>query len=287
MSPLYLEVLAFCRAQLAQQAQRPLVIGVQGPQGAGKSTMTCALLEALPALGLSGITVSIDDFYLTRAGQLEVAAAHPGNPYMEHRGYPGTHDIALGEQTLERVRRDGAADGRSRGPSGDPEPRTFRSGERREVVVPLYDKSAHGGRGDRAPVAQWRAVPMPIDLVFVEGWMLGFEPVPESSLTDPHLIAPNRALAEYTRWYRHIDAWVILRALDPTYVLTWRVEAEERMKASGKPGLSRADIEDYIRRFLPAYNTWGGAAPRVPAERSIELTVNMGRELVPLHSRYH
>lgn len=282
MSPLYLEVLAFCRAQLAQQAQRPLVIGVQGPQGAGKSTMTRALLEALPALGLSGITVSIDDFYLTRAGQLEVAAAHPGNPYMEHRGYPGTHDIELGERTLMSLR--------SRGPSGDPEPRTFSSrgpSGPRDLVIPVYDKSAHGGRGDRAPVAQWRAVHMPIDVVFVEGWMLGFEPVPESSLTDPNLIAPNRALAEYARWYRHIDAWVILRALDPTYVLTWRVEAEERMKASGKPGLSRADIEDYIRRFLPAYKTWGGAAPRVPAERSIELTVNMGRELVPLHSRYH
>ena len=269
MSPLYLEVLAFCRAQLAQQAQRPLVIGVQGPQGAGKSTMTCALLEALPALGLSGITVSIDDFYLTRAGQLEVAAAHPGNPYMEHRGYPGTHDIALGEQTLERVRRDGAADGRSRGPSGP-----------RDLVIPVYDKSAHGGRGDRAPVEQWRAVQMPIDVVFVEGWMLGFEPVPESSLTDPHLIAPNRALAAYARWYRHIDAWVILRALDPTYVLTWRVEAEERMKASGKPGLSRADIEDYIRRFLPAYKIWGGAAPRVPAERQIQIQIDLGREKV-------
>ena len=52
---------------------------------------------------------------------------------------------------------------------------------------------------------------------------------------------------------------VVLRAADPEYVLTWRVEAEERMKASGKPGLSRADIEDYIRRFLPAYRTWGGA----------------------------
>jgi len=282
MSPLYLEVLAFCRAQLAQQAARPLVIGIQGPQGAGKSTMTRALLDALPALGLSGITVSIDDFYMTRAGQLEVAAAHPGNPYMEHRGYPGTHDVALGEKTLSALSSRHPEPPTFRGHPeprtfrGHPEPRTFRSGD---VVLPVYDKSAHGGRGDRAPVEQWRTVEMPIDLVFVEGWMLGFTPVPESSLSDPNLVAPNRALAAYDRWYRHIDAWVIVRALDPTYVLTWRVEAEERMKASGKPGLSRADIEDYIRRFLPAYKTWGGAPQGVDASRCLELRIDMAREM--------
>lgn len=257
MSPLYAEVLAFCRAQQAQQSRRPLVIGIQGPQGAGKTTLTRALLDALPAQGLTGTTVSVDDFYMTRAGQLEVAAAHPGNPYLEHRGYPGTHDVSLGEATLE----------------------TLAAGVG-NVMVPVYDKSAHGGRGDRAPVEAWRHVKMPIDLVFVEGWMFGFTPVPDASLTDPHLVEPNRALAAYARWYRHIDAWVVLRALDPNYVLTWRVEAEERMKASGKPGLSRADIEDYIRRFIPAYQTWGGAPASVPPERKMEIRVNLGREMV-------
>ena len=262
MSPLYAEVLAFCRAQLAQHTRRPLVIGIQGPQGAGKTTLTRALLEVLPQHGLSGATVSIDDFYMTRAGQLEVADSHPGNPYLEHRGYPGTHDVALGERTLAQFANWGA----SNSPSS--------------LVIPVYDKSAYGGRGDRAPEDQWRQFPMPIDLVFVEGWMLGFTPVPEASLTDPHLVEPNRALAEYDRWYRQIDAWVVLRAVDPNYVLTWRVEAEERMIASGKPGLSRADIEDYIRRFLPAYQTWGGAPKQVPGDRVLELHVTFGREKV-------
>ena len=284
MSPLYAEVLAFCRAQLAQQTHRPVVIGIQGPQGAGKTTLTRALIDALPALGLTGTTVSIDDFYMTRAGQLEVAAAHPGNPYMEHRGYPGTHDIALGEQTLESLRGCGpvraGADGCEQVRAGADGCEQVRAGADgcEQVRLPVYDKSAHGGRGDRAPVEQWRTVPTPLDLVFVEGWMLGFTPVPELSLTDPNLVVPNRALAEYERWYRHIDAWGILRALDPNYVLTWRVEAEERMKADGKPGLSRADIEDYIRRFIPAYNTWGGTPPAVPPDRQIQIRVGLGRE---------
>lgn len=205
----------------------------------------------------SSVAVSIDDFYMTRAGQLEVSAANPGNPYLEHRGYPGTHDVALGAETLRQLRAGTA------------------------TRVPVYDKSAHGGRGDRAPETEWRVVTEPLDIVFVEGWMLGFEAVADSKITDESLKITNRRLPDYQVWYAQIDAWVILRPVDPEYVLEWRVEAEERMKAAGKPGLSRADIEDYIRRFLPAYRTWGGAPAAVPPERKLELTINLQRGLQP------
>lgn len=254
-SPLVDTVLQFCQVQLAEQAQRPLLVGVQGPQGAGKTTLAAHTIAALPALGLRGASVSIDDFYLTRSAQLQLAAAHAGNPYLEHRGYPGTHDIELGERTLAACR----------------------EASKRPVVLPVYDKSACEGRGDRAPVERFGSIERPFDLLFVEGWMLGFTAVPESSLGDPWLRAPNRALADYERWHRHIDAWVILRALDPEYVLTWRVEAEERMRQRGLPGLSRADIEDYIRRFLPAYRTWAGAPASVPPHRRIDVTLDLAR----------
>jgi D-glycerate 3-kinase len=230
-----------------------VVIGIQGPQGSGKTTLTRAMLASLPAAA----AVSIDDFYMTRAGQLEVSAAHPGNPYLEHRGYPGTHDIALGAETLRQLKA-GTAD-----------------------RLPVYDKSAHGGRGDRAPETEWRPIAHPLDVVFVEGWMLGFESIPDSSIDDEPLKIANAKLADYQMWHALIDAWVILRAEDPNYVLDWRVEAEEKMKASGKPGLSRADIEDYIRRFLPAYKTWGGAPANVPPARKIEFTIDKSRSLVP------
>lgn len=245
MSPfaaLHEPVHTFCLARIAATTRRPLIIGLQAPQGAGKTTLVNALLQALPGKGLQGAGVSVDDFYLTRADQLALASAHPGNPYLEHRGYPGTHDVPLGERTLRALK-------------------TLRAGE--TMRVPVYDKSAHGGRGDRAPEDAWREVNGPLDVVMLEGWMLGFAPVNNAVWPDPMLAAPNRALDAYTRWTDLVDVWVVLRAQDPEYVLSWRVEAEEAMKASGRPGLSREAITDYVRRFLPAYRLY--AAPdRLP-----------------------
>jgi D-glycerate 3-kinase len=104
-------------------------------------------------------------------------------------------------------------------------------GWRVDLRVPVYDKSRHGGRGDRAPEAEWREVTGPVDLVILEGWMLGFEPVPASQVPDSRLtisIRHRRLRAGY--W--HFDAFIVLRPLTGI-AAKWRVEAEENMKAQG------------------------------------------------------
>jgi D-glycerate 3-kinase len=246
---------AWCASRVAGRAgrvHRALVLGLQGPQGCGKSTLASAIVDALGDVGVRGVTVSIDDFYLTHDEQLALAARHAGNPTMLYRGYPGTHDVALGVRTLEALATLGA---------GEP------------TLVPVYDKSAHHGRGDRAPPASWRRVAGPVDLLIFEGWMLGFPPVPEQAL-EPELRASNALLAAYAAWNGMLDAFVSLRVASLDTIVRWRVDSERARRARGETALSDDDARDYIERFLPAYRVYGPAlAARPPCDdvRWIEL----------------
>jgi D-glycerate 3-kinase len=216
------------------------VLGLNGPQGCGKSTAAAVLVDAARDDGRRALAVSIDDFYLTHAEQRALAEGHPGNPYLLYRGYPGTHDVALGARVIEALAacRDGA-----------------------DVTVPVYDKSANAGRGDRAPESGWRHVRGPFDLVIVEGWMLGFAPVDQATL-EPDLVAPNRYLAAYAAWSSQLDALVHLGADSLDTIVAWRVQSERARRERGETALSDDEARDYIRRFLPAYRVY------VPALRA-------------------
>lgn len=69
---------------------RPFIIGLNGVQGVGKTTLVRALAETLQGRqGLVTLVVSIDDFYLPHAEQLALAGAHPDNALVQYRGEPG------------------------------------------------------------------------------------------------------------------------------------------------------------------------------------------------------
>jgi D-glycerate 3-kinase len=226
------------RASLGQplivQRTRPWVLGIQGPQGCGKSALAAGLVEALSSLGTRAVSVSIDDFYLTYADQCGVAARHAGNPYMLYRGYPGTHDVGLGARTLDALR-------------------ALRAGD--TTTIPTYDKSAHGGRGDRSPLETWPVVAGPLDVIVVEGWMLGFAPVPEETL-EPALRTPNTYLAAYSAWTERLDALLAMHVDSFDTVVRWRIDAERARRERGKTALSDEEARDYIQRFRPAYRVY-------------------------------
>lgn len=68
----------------------PIFIGVNGPQGIGKSTLVKQLASLTEQrYDCSALVLSLDDFYLTRAEQVALARAHPDNPFLQHRGVPG------------------------------------------------------------------------------------------------------------------------------------------------------------------------------------------------------
>lgn len=205
----------------AQFTCPPLFVGVQGPQGSGKTFLTSRLraLLAGPPYSLSVAVLSIDDLYLPHAGLTALAEAHPQNRLLRGRGQPGTHDAALGRAILFGLKAINNGAG--------------------EVSLPVFDKSMFDGAGDRA--AETRAVRPPIDVVVLEGWCVGFYPVPRAVVEarwaraavsgrggeegvgtgggfDLHaqatledVLEVNTMLRAYVAWWQILDAFVQVR----------------------------------------------------------------------------
>lgn len=230
--PHYIQIESWMSTQLESTSARPLFIGINAPQGAGKTTLCRYFVERFSIRGLKGLAISIDDFYLTRAEQVDLANQYPGEPLWQARGYPGTHDIALGERTLGLLAR----------------------GE--NVSIPRYDKSAYQGKGDRMPETQFLRQQGSLDFVLLEGWMLGFPRLPESELSDENLKAPNSVLDQYKPWLSHLHSFLQIEAAELELIVQWRVQAEATLRLTHASAMSEAQATQYARSFLPAYRTY-------------------------------
>lgn len=227
-----------------KEKRRPLVVGFSGVQGIGKTTLTSHLSTRFNQAGLRAVRISIDDFYLTHAEQLRVAAENPTNPFLQARGYPGTHDLDLGCDVLSALTRE------------------RKPGAPCSVKIPRYDKGAHLGKGDRAPEPEWDELALPVDVVILEGWMLGYSPVSDTELASlkdvdlTHFREINTRLKDYSRWMAFVEYFVLLKPLDLLNIVEWRIEAEEKMKAAGLGGMASDQIKRYVESFLPAHQTY-------------------------------
>jgi D-glycerate 3-kinase len=164
---LVLPLLSGCHSRLSGEGS-PLLIGLNGPVGAGKTTLGQTLERLAPSFGLRLAVVSIDDAYLPYEQRLQRLA---GNPFGVSRVPPGSHDLPL---LLECLRR-------------------WRSGE--PLQLPRFDKRLRAGLGDRAGWRRFEAV----DVLVLEGWLVGCRALGESAL--------SRAMAQPLQpWSRPLSA---------------------------------------------------------------------------------
>lgn len=235
-------------AGLASQ-EKPFIIGLNGVQGVGKTTLVKALASTLrDREGLQTLVVSVDDFYLTHADQAALAAAHPDNALVSCRGEPGTHDMALAGAFLAAI------------VAGRP------------ARVPQYDKSAFAGRGDRvADESAWEAVNQPgqprIQVVILEGWCVGFRPLapadvkarweaPSRTLRAhalEHLLFVNERLRSYDVITDLFDAFIHVDAEDTQYVYDWRREQEVKLREEKGTGMTDEQVVKFVDAYYPAY----------------------------------
>lgn len=146
-------------SQYSKPKHAPLVLGMGGPQGCGKTTF-CKVVSRILAKGfdLNAIVVSLDDLYLTQADRLKYAER--AHSLFATRGVPGTHDTQLALTIFDRLKH-------------------LQAGE--VMYVPAFDKSLD----DRKPVHLWQEVAGPVDIIFFEGWCVGAKAMPEESLAEP------------------------------------------------------------------------------------------------------
>ncbi len=243
---------------IASAKSKPCIIGMSGANGIGKTTICESLLVALGKNNLKGASISIDDFYLTRNEQIQLSSKFANNRFLQHRGYPGTHDIDLGLEIIQKLK--------NKNPS--------------KVRVPTYDKSAFDGCGDRFPEAKWKTVETPLDFILWEGWMLGFQPITESEIKDVHLKQINQLLFAYERWNALLDSLIILKPEKMEYVIDWRTQAEQQRRNSGRGAMTEIQTIEFSRSFLFALELYSEKmCENPPCLESIQFIVNKDRLL--------
>lgn len=227
-------------AAFARNDRRPLVVGICGAQGSGKTTLCKRLQERFEAAGRSVAVLSIDDLYLPAVERQKLSQSV--HPLLRTRGVPGTHDVTLGIEVLNAL--------------GGNEP----------VRMPRFDKAID----DRVPVMFWQSLGAPVDLVLFEGWCVGARAQPLDALrTSANELEAtedadarwrwyvNVALAgEYQKLFGRIDYLVLLAAPGFEVVQKWRTEQEHELRelvartgAAATGVMSDADIARFIQHY--------------------------------------
>ncbi|PZV11383.1 MAG: glycerate kinase [Leptolyngbya sp.] len=237
-----------------QQVGRPFVQGILGGQGTGKTTLGKLLTVILRHLGLNALNWSLDDLYKTFSDR---QALQTQDPRLIWRGPPGTHDVALGIETLDRLRQ----------PSDQ------------IISIPRFDKSLHNGAGDRTTPD----LVQNIDIILFEGWFVGvqpidpaaFDPAPPPILTEADRTFArdvNAGLQDYLPLWKRLDSLWVLYLSDYRLSKQWRKQAEHQMKATGKLGMSDPEIEAFVDYFWQALHpTLFMPTARQTAELAIEI----------------
>ena len=171
------------------------------------------------------------------------------NPLIQHRGEPGTHDLKLGIELFSSL------------------------GARKETRIPVYDKSAFNGKGDRASESTWKVVNAPdtssISVVIFEGWCVGFRPLGPSILESKwtaaveegrkpsykgrlgkhefaHVEFVNDQLRRYDALTNMLDAFIHIDAEDTQFVYKWRREQEAKMREEKGRGMSDEAVVEFV-----------------------------------------
>jgi D-glycerate 3-kinase len=253
--------------QRPRQPGRPLLVGVHGAQGTGKTTL-CRVLELLLAQkNWRALTLSLDDFYFSQAKRRQLA--RDIHSLLITRGVPGTHDVKLLMQTLDKL---AAAE---------------------TVSLPCFNKATD----DCEPTSAWPRVGGERDIIFLEGWCVGCRAVAESALELPvntleaeedadgswrtHVNA--RLAGEYAELFQRLDALVMLQAPSMEQVVEWRSLQESKLAecGEGRGVMSMPEIQRFVQHYERITRH---ALAEMPGRADYLLELGVDHSIIAAHS---
>lgn len=220
---------------LRAKCTHPLIVGVNGTQGSGKTTLADYLVTQLThEHGLQALSVSLDDFYFSQSKRQQLAQAV--HPLLKTRGVPGTHDLDLAIDAFNKLQ------------------------AKEPVAIPAFDKT----QDNPFAQAQWRYVDKPVDVIVLEGWCLGVKPQLDGQLLEPineleqqqdadgtWRSYVNEQLHAYQALFDLVNVWAMLKAPNFECVYNWRLEQEQKLVAHNQSNqiMDAAAIKEFIQYF--------------------------------------
>lgn len=215
--------------QRARHPERPVLVGVAGAQGSGKTT-ACRLLEMSNRPRFAYF--SLDDVYWSKEERADLARLI--HPLFVTRGPPGTHDLDLARATIFALRR---------------------SSEDSAVQLPRFDKA----RDEPAPKAEWPIYFKQPEAILIDGWCLG--------ALAPHVGKPLNAVEaidsdgrwrgsqgtflreDYAPFFALFDAFVYLKPPSWEVVRRWRGQQEEQLLGRALTKEESAKLDRFVMHY--------------------------------------
>ena len=221
--------------------KKPLIIGVAGGQGTGKTTITSILSLILRTyFKLNVFKVSIDDFYKTRNERRILSLTE--HPLLITRGVPGTHDHKIISNFFKKVKK-----------------KNFKN-----IKLPKFDKSID----DRCKKKLWYKLNFRPDVVMLEGWCVGAKaqnntklkkPInPLERVKDRNLIwrkyVNTQLKTNYKKLFNHLDEIVYLKSSSFKLLQEWRIKQEKKLKLNSKRKnnlkiMSKGDVINFMQTY--------------------------------------
>ena len=236
----FLPLVRDIKAEIQSSRKGPFLIGINGAQGTGKSTLAKLLSALLTSSGYRAVNLSIDDFYYSKAKRQELADEI--HPLLRSRGVPGTHDVDLALNLIEQL---------------------CAAGSNQQITLPRFDKSLD----DCRPVAACEQIQGPIDIIILEGWFVGAKAQAGDELTQAineleinedsdgrwRAYVNQQLAGSYQSLFEKIHILLMLQAPGFEQILEWRSLQEEKLRtlavtdASGL--MDRKAIKHFIQHF--------------------------------------